>query len=468
VTVFGSIGLAAARQLEESVGPKSALMSYRAMIGSADVRVRADAVLGALRCAIVLGDEAELAGLCATWEKQLLAPDGSAVRRQAIEQLTRGRTSWALMLAHAEANRRPAARSWYLLARIHELEGIQAYADECYRRAAELVPPQVPIAVAVRARQLELSLQRGAPYGELAPLVESLEGQVLTHTQRLTLGRAQLGSPSKFVRAAGFSTLEEVARAGDPALARIAMRLVALHVERLGNELSWVEAERVITAFSHCSDAMVREQAIVAVKRMRTIAAASDKERAVREAFADSPSAMRYLDVAEALVKGDAIVVADLEEDRSPALALAGAALNAISAMRLGDVRRAERSLEVARIRLARSMPIPAALWTATLQALRHSDPSLRGLGRDLVALLLPRGDPPPRGMLPYARALAAIGAGDLAMTAFRAAAARREAHALEELGEELRARGRQAAVAGHRREAIQLLREAKALLTQE
>ena len=59
MTFFDELGLKAAEQLEASVGPYVALASYKRLFG-AEGSVREQGVLGALRCAIKLGDDREV------------------------------------------------------------------------------------------------------------------------------------------------------------------------------------------------------------------------------------------------------------------------------------------------------------------------------------------------------------------------------------------------------------------------
>jgi hypothetical protein len=61
-----TVGLAAAEQLERTVGPFIALATYQRLIpalGGGDIRTRA--ILGGLRCAVQLGEASEVNRLSA-------------------------------------------------------------------------------------------------------------------------------------------------------------------------------------------------------------------------------------------------------------------------------------------------------------------------------------------------------------------------------------------------------------------
>ncbi|MBI4956142.1 MAG: hypothetical protein HY908_29255, partial [Myxococcales bacterium] len=114
--------------------------------------------------------------------------------------------------------------------------------------------------------------------------------------------------------------------------------------------------------------------------------------------------------------------------------------------------------------------PLPPAVWTALLVALGALSRGGRQVAATLAGVALAPGrDAPPRGLLPYARALCLGGASpsadELALATYRRAAERGEPGAAAALGAELRSRALGAVRAGRRLEAVALLRESRALL---
>jgi len=77
--------------------------------------LRAEAGLGAIRCAIELADDAELDGLAAFWQTQDEAEDAQPIVGLCVALVKDGRLHAARLLADAEAHRAPSPRSWYLL-----------------------------------------------------------------------------------------------------------------------------------------------------------------------------------------------------------------------------------------------------------------------------------------------------------------------------------------------------------------
>jgi len=106
VTFFDELGLRAAEQLEASVGAYVALASYKRLL-AAEPPIRGKAALGALRCAVELGDDAETQLLFARWgEEKSLDVDASGL---ALRLLRAGRSRLAVGLAEVEVERRPRA-----------------------------------------------------------------------------------------------------------------------------------------------------------------------------------------------------------------------------------------------------------------------------------------------------------------------------------------------------------------------
>jgi hypothetical protein len=449
VSILGEIGLAAAEQLEQHLGPAVALRSFKPLLGDRDARVRGAAALGTLRCALALGDRLELEAWCSFWQTQTDLPVGHAIVRHATELTLTPRLDHALMIAEAEETRRPSTRAHYLVARLLDGLGRSDDALARHRRVAEVASvKEAAYAVASRVRLLEILLEQNATFAELAPIAEALEPGSLTPAQRLVAARAQLCADSAYTRAGALSTLAELARTADPAIARAAIATAARYADTR-RELSWVEVDRLGACIAHWPDEPGRELAQARLKARHDAAAGSHE-----------PAVQRYHDLARSLAAGTPVVFRPLEDDPDPALRVAGAALNAMAALALGDCAAAATSFEA--LHPSHASPIPRALWSATLLALSAEDVRLRGWGRRLAEQLLARpGETPPRGFLPYARALKAAGADETAIAAYRAAAWNHEPAAAE-LSAVLCRRGWDAASRGDALTAASLLRSAK------
>ena len=108
---------------------------------------------------------------------------------------------------------------------------------------------------------------------------------------------------------------------------------------------------------------------------------------------------------------------------------------------------------------------LPPHTWTVAQAALSTSDVEVRGVAARLVAAMMKTtAAAPPRGWLGLAHALAACGLDDLATTARRGAALAKETGAEEALALALTRKGWQLAQIGDSAQAIERLREARAL----
>ncbi len=482
MSVIASIGLAAAERLEHSMGPSVALRSYKALLSDDDGKVIIKASLGALRCALALDDPLELEQVAAFWQTLQDAYEPRAIAKLCHELVRARRWQAAMTLAQAEAARTLSPEGWYLLARVTDLAGDSVEALREYQRAIDASErakrPNTDVVTLARLRQLEVKLAGGADGARLAALASQIEPkrseskeERLDPAQKLVVAQARLRASSPYERASALSTLAELAAGGRATISRAAIWLAVCHADELGPALSWVEAERIMSALAHWPDVQQRELALAGLSARRRISSAdaSGAESAMREAFDTLPAAGRYLDLALSMVAGTPIALLELESDANVIVGLAGCGLNTIVALRGGDHAAARRSLSTAHQRYEVGNVVPAALWTAVQLALRAALPRagavLRGPSVRLAAALLERpSGSPPRGFCSLGEALLALGEEQLGSHALREAALRRESTATDKLVTALAGSGWDALEQGRRGEALALLQEARQL----
>ena len=123
-----------------------------------DPALRAGAALGALRCAIRLGDDKEIDLIAAVWSTLSTSGDHLAVIIELCKGLVAsGKRAAAVKVAAAEEVRVPRARAAYLLGRCSELAGYGDGAFAAFGRAierAEQEPGAADVASAARGRRL--------------------------------------------------------------------------------------------------------------------------------------------------------------------------------------------------------------------------------------------------------------------------------------------------------------------------
>lgn len=449
---LGRVALRAAERVESSLGPAMGLRSYRALFVQKDPEVRLAAVRGVLRCMLAVGSFEAIEDVAAAWEAcRAGTTEEMAAHCRAL--LRRGQGQAARRLADAEVARSGSARAWYLAARIRDAIDDEG-AEDAFRKAiAEATPEALEVAVSARAALLERALAGGD--GE-APTEGLEEGN---DDQRLLAAVGMLRSSSKFRRASGLSALAELV--GGPR-GREAVVLAAEHADRVGLELSWVEAERLEAVIVRAGwlDSGRAAQALRRLRARRRLADAEGegREEALAAALADETGGARHLDLARAVARGDEVDPDELEL-AAGVPAPAAQALVVVDALRRGDERAAARGLAA----LADDVTTGTeGVWTAARLAL--GDARHRTRATALVRRLLDGPGRPAGGWLPLVAALRAAGQDELAVEVLERACAIGEEGAVDERIAQLVDAGWAAHAEGDRDRAITLLEQAKAL----
>ncbi|HHH29817.1 MAG TPA: hypothetical protein ENK57_15935 [Polyangiaceae bacterium] len=450
---LGRVVLRAAERVEESLGPAMGLRSYRALLVQKDPEVRIAAVRGALRCMSAIGRFDDVDDVVAAWEKgRDLAVGPAEMAGHCRRLLHRGQGAVARRLAEAEVVRSGSARAWYLVARVRQAVNDEGAADAFRRAIAAAAPEATDVTVSARAALLEQALAEGE--GE-APTEGLEEGN---DDQRLLAAAAALRSSSKFRRASGASLLAELATGPR---GREAVAMAAEHADRMGLDLSWVEAERLEAVIVRAGwlESGKAERALRRLRARRRLAASAERETELSAWLAEEQGGARHLDLARAVARGDEVDPDELEL-AAGVPAAAAHALVVVDALRRDDAAVAARGL------LALIDDVPkagiAGAWTAARLALadaRHRERAAR-----LVRKMLDGSWRPVRGWLPLVTALRGAGEESLADEVLMRACAMGEEGAVDERVTQLVKQGWAAYERGERDAAISLLEEAKAL----
>jgi len=472
------LGLAAAEQIERNVGPFLALPAYKRLLpqilqGPACSR----AVLGALRCAVRLGNEKEVEELS---EKYTLIMNGGEHVAEIIvmcKTLVReGRRSAAVTLARAEAERSGRARAFYLLGRCLEAIGDSKRAFEAFGNAATLADKEgnaADVALAARAKRVERMLGDQSNPSLAFADAAAVDPAGASPEQKLVIALGRMRSPSKFTRASGLSLLEEIARDPTTQLGRNAIRMAAEHADAMGDALTAVEVDRIGAAIRHVPDESARNAALSRLVAVVKIITAKGDARvdALAAAGELAPEIAPFLRRVRAfLTSGEQGLQASHaasapEASATPAMRVASLGLDAVVAVRGNRVQQATDALqELTKIfHAGTNVAVPNSLWIATRMALDTTHPSLRDAGVLMAeALLAVTIVAPPMGFSGLAKGLDHVGRRDLAIRACNAAIAAREEGAHELYAGMLRAEGWALAARGQREAAISTLREAR------
>jgi hypothetical protein len=500
---FDTTTLSGLAWVERTIGHRVALKGYRELASRmVDDSTRARALLGALRCAVRLGEIEDVRDLMRGWHTMRAGVFGDEVIDLCKALVAQGHGEGALALARAEAQRQPAARPLYLYARLLErAEGRggpqgapassradHASATEVYARAVELAdkdPALADLALAARVRRIERLAMDPTTCPQAAIEAAAADPEQASPAQRLVIASGRLLSPSRFTRASGLSILEEVARRARPELAELAVRIAAQHADRFADALSAVEADRIAAALKHWPDPSAREAALARLTQLVRVAAArgDDREQRLASAAESAPETFPLACRARAVLSGGGVgeypsldasgaPSPGAAPDVSPTLHLASLGLDAIVALRRRRPSDAAASLRTAQIALAQTGgEAPPPLWAAAATALASRDVSARAAAAALAETLIypVTGAPPPAAaqISRLAMVLRHAGRGDLAVRALRWAAAAKDVSASEDLALELVRHGWSAALDGERDAAIAALREARALFAQ-
>jgi hypothetical protein len=434
-----NVGLEMAARVERTGGPRAGLVAYRAIAHrSAKAEVRGKAILGALRCALALRDEAAIADLTQRWST--IASGVFHVEGSCKALVRAGLLRRATELARAEVERHRTARALYVWARCAELAGDDAagaYAETIARAKNE---GAIALERAARARRAVLLagswLTREEALAEASRVdLAALEDVGLAER----LGGVLLQSPSRFVRASAVDALSALP-GGGPGPTGIA--LVARYADE-EEDLSALERDRVRAFFAKHrpeivavldGDTRFEPELVRIAARARDLAGRADAS----SASPADPAARRahrldaIVDVAGALRDGD-------HARASPLFA----ELRAIDA---------EETLPPQMLAVAEAA-LGSPLRNEAILFFEHR-------------LRAGSGPAPPRGFLALEDALS--DRADLAALARRAALVRREPGAAARVGAVLLREGWSRAESGDREAAIRALREAKRVLQKQ
>jgi hypothetical protein len=259
------------------------------------------------------------------------------------------------------------------------------------------------------------------------------------------------------------------AGAGELALARRALLLAARHADDLSDDLTPLEVDRLVALFSRepfTKELTPVRDALRAIdRRARANEKKSDSE--MEAALADAARADPELEVlhrrAREILAGRFEAYQLSNEARHPQWT---ALLDAVVAMRDEAWPRAAHALRRMAELAERGQRLPPHGWTTAQAALGSPDSEVRAVsGRLVAAMMKTTTAAPPRGWLGLAQALAVVGMNELSTIARRSAAVAKEPGAADALALTLTRSGWQHALAGERSQALERLREAKALL---
>lgn len=487
---MSSLAIAVAERLERGGGPRTGLFAWKAVAGSAsDDRVRGQALLAAMRCALSLRDDAALGELVSAWGSVAAGSWDAAIAALCRSLSRAGLLSRATALAGEEARRRPTALALYTFARCLDVARDPS-AAEAFRRAIARADDEGArrLATAGRVRRAAILSRSVETVREAVREARLVDLALASPADKLVVARALLRSPSRFVRAGAIALLDEAVLGEDDALASRALGIAARWVDDVGRgALTPLEADRLIAMFGRervtrwAADAKATMIALAEGLRAET---ADEVEAALARAARLQPELAARNTRAREILSGRLEAPRDLaarppEEARARRALRHEQALDVLVALRDGATARAAHALRaLAEAREAGEL-LPRAAFAVAHEALSASAAGERGSGgalegelrraaARLVAALL-RAAPtarPPRGFLALADTLAAVGEVELAMVARRAAVAAGEPSAAEALSTSLARAGWELAGRGraHRAEAIAALREAKAI----
>ncbi|MBX3207952.1 MAG: hypothetical protein KF764_23095 [Labilithrix sp.] len=477
MSVTASVVLAVAERVERTGGARAGLVAWRTLAGNAaDAEVRGRALVAALRCALALRDAAAIDELTARWESVDSGVWDDAIASLAIELVRAGLVPRAVALARAEARRHRTARSLYCYARCLDVardpDAADALRDAIARAEKEGARE---IELASRVRRAAVLARDWATTSEAIEEARRVELAEVPPGSRLVVASVMLRSPSRFSRAAGLAALDAIAGGDDAALSARAVALAARWADDVRDELTTLEADRLVALFGREAIVKAAPRAKEAARALARIAAARD-DAALGGALDDAArmdSSLASLHArARDVLRGRYEAPPEGAEPppADPARRRAfrwSELLDVVVALRDRAPARAARTLRALAEAAASGERLPAEVLGVAHAALTYDDPELREVASGLVAQRLRRAcaGAPPRGWGRLADTLAGLGMTELSTSALRAAAAAKEPGAAESLGSELVREGWELAGRGDRARAIAKLHEAKALL---
>jgi hypothetical protein len=486
MSLTADVAVAAAERLERTAGPAAGLKVWRRLASNATgPQLRGRAILGGMRCAIAVRDMTAIRDLSLLWRTVDIVDEalwnGVFV---AMKDLARaGFGVCATDLAWSETRRAVTARGLYAYARFLDVAGdpraTVAFGEALARAQHEGAQPLVRVSRLRRAAWLARSAETLSQAIDEAKLVPPAD---VTPAERLVVARILLRSPSRFARASALGLLDELVTAGPPGatasaspastsaavLARKALLLAARHADDMNEDLTPLEADRLIALFSRESVAKDMVHVRDVVRAIDRLARAKDKksetehEAALDDAARADPELAVLHRRARDILRGRFEAHQGTPTSSHPQWT---ALLDAVVAMRDTAWPRTAQSLRRLAESAERGDRLPPHAWTVAQAALGTDDVEVRAVaGRLVAAMMKTTTAAPPRGWLALAQALAACGMDEVATLARRSATLAKEPGAAEALGLALTRSGWQLALGGERSRAIERLREARAL----
>lgn len=480
MSLAADVAVGAAERLERSAGPGAGLKVWRRLAANAaSAELRGRAILGGMRCAIALRDLGAIRDLSLLWQTVEVVDDArwQGVFATCKDMWRTGLGACATDLACSETKRARSARGLYAYARCLDVAGdpkaTAAFADAL---AAAENEGSTRYARACRIRH---AAWLGRSAATLSAAIEEAKHVVVadaTPAERLVIARVLLRSPSRFARASAIGLLDAVlgaaagASAGASAmvLARRALVLAARHADDMNDELTPLEVDRLVALFS-------REPFAKEMARVREVVRAIDRLARANEKKSDTEMEAALADAARVdpelaiLHQRARDILGGRFEPHEPSSTSSHpqwtALLDAVVAMRDEAWPRAANALRRLAELAERGQRLPPHVWTTAQAALGSSDTEVRAVaGRLVAAMMKTTTAAPPRGWLGLAQVLAVVGMDELSTTARRSAAVAKEPGAADALALTLTRSGWQLALAGERSQALERLREAKAL----
>ena len=499
MSLASDVAVGAAERLERSAGPSPGLKVWRRLAANAaSAELRGRAILGGLRCAIAMRDLGAIRDLALLWRTVETVDsalwDGVFVTCK--DMWRSGLGVCATDLAWSEVKRAPTTRALYAYARCLDVaddpKAAAAFADALASAEQEGATRYVHVCRLRHAAWLARSAGTLRAAIEEAKRVKVADA---TPAERHVLARVLLRSPSRFARAGAITMLDDVvtaaaadananeggaADASAMALARRALGLAARHADDMNDELTPLEVDRLTALFS-------REPFGKPLARVRHVVLAIDRLARANEKKSDTEMEVALADAARVdpelailhrrardILGGrfEAYQPHDVSTTSITSATSATSAhpqwtalLDAVVAMRDEAWPRAAHALRRLAELAERGQRVPPQVWSTAQAALGSGDAEVRAVAARLVAAMMKTTTAaPPRGWLALAQVLAVAGMDHLATTARRAAAAAKEPGAADALALTLTRSGWQHALAGDRSQALERLREAKAL----
>jgi hypothetical protein len=489
VSLAADVAVGAAERLERSAGPGAGLKVWRRLAANAaSAELRGRAILGGVRCAIAVRDLGAIRDLSLLW-RTVEAVDSGVWDGlfDACKAMSRtGLGVCATELARSEIKRARTARGLHAYARCLDVAGdpraAAAFADALAAAESEGATRHS------RVCRIRLAAWLARSPETLGAAIEEAKRVVIADAapaERLVVARVLLRSPSRFARASALGMLDDLVSGGgapgagaqELGLARRALVLAAHHADDLSDDLTPLEVDRLVALFSRAPFTRVLTRVRDALRALDRLARANDKtsDAEMEAALSDAAHADPELEVlhrrAREILAGRYEAYQLSNESRDPVGQHEArhpqwtALLDAVVAMRDDAWPRAANALRRMAELAERGERLPPHGWTTAQAALGSPDTEVRSVaGRLIAAMMKTTTAAPPRGWLGLAQALSVLGMNELSTIARRSAAVAREPGATDALALTLTRSGWQHALAGERSQALERLREAKAL----